>query len=307
MTQARLNSGQTEIQWNWYHHCESVRRSTLSSKARLVIRTLADHADRTTGRCWPSLPTLVRESGLSKDSVRRALTELDRGGWFASWTRSCGLGHSSEYVLRTAPATSEQGAPCDPVHDERVAGCAEKVAPCGEKVAPCDPNHPRTTPRTIQSKASPFRGMDGRDPTIDDALPMPSPATLPATSLLAALRAAGVRGSMLTRLSQATSLTVELVKSEQASIAREAGVKDPQALLVARLCEFARVETKSGSQRRYLDDLAKAGRGEDVRKLLEIQAMSEAYRQRRSPDRTTPIGELTSQFVVAGPEPANRT
>lgn len=47
---------------------------------RIVLRTLAGHADEA-GRCFPSIPTLAGECGLSEERTRKALRALEGKGW----------------------------------------------------------------------------------------------------------------------------------------------------------------------------------------------------------------------------------
>lgn len=53
--------------------------STVRSGALLVAFRLADHTNRS-GWAWPSVPTLVEETGLSRSTVLRGLAELEEAG-----------------------------------------------------------------------------------------------------------------------------------------------------------------------------------------------------------------------------------
>lgn len=63
---------------------------------RLVLLALADAANDT-GRCWPSVPTLMKKTGLSERTVQRSLSELESMGWVSKGLRN---GHSTLYVVR---------------------------------------------------------------------------------------------------------------------------------------------------------------------------------------------------------------
>lgn len=49
----------------------------LNPSAKLVLMMLADHKNETTGECFPSIPTLAAETGLSESGVKLAIKELE--------------------------------------------------------------------------------------------------------------------------------------------------------------------------------------------------------------------------------------
>lgn len=63
---------------------DNLLRATLAadmpSAERLVLRTLAGHADEN-GRCYPSIPTLADECGMSEGTARKAVHALADRGW----------------------------------------------------------------------------------------------------------------------------------------------------------------------------------------------------------------------------------
>ena len=56
------------------------RKAPLRGIPKNVLRSLADFAN-SAGTCFPSIGTLARESGWSERAVKRALRELEAGGW----------------------------------------------------------------------------------------------------------------------------------------------------------------------------------------------------------------------------------
>jgi hypothetical protein len=56
-------------------------RQTSAHGAKLVLISLANHADHTSGHCWPSAPTIARESSCSVRSVYRLVAALERNGF----------------------------------------------------------------------------------------------------------------------------------------------------------------------------------------------------------------------------------
>jgi len=71
-------------------------RSQARGSARLVLLALADRADSTRRRAWPSVANLAGMTRLSEAAVHRALRELVALGEVARVARS---GHSNEYVV----------------------------------------------------------------------------------------------------------------------------------------------------------------------------------------------------------------
>ena len=57
-----------------------LRSKLLTSDARMIFIYLRMHSDNTTGRSFPSLNTLAKETGLSKRTVQRCLLELQEKG-----------------------------------------------------------------------------------------------------------------------------------------------------------------------------------------------------------------------------------
>jgi hypothetical protein len=53
----------------------------IPSRAKLLLVAMANHADHTTGYCWPSITTLMRESSLSRRAVFGYLGALRRNGY----------------------------------------------------------------------------------------------------------------------------------------------------------------------------------------------------------------------------------
>ena len=59
---------------------QNIYHSDLSHRARAVYMYLKDHAD-SEGRCWPGIRTIAAELGLSRSTVKRALTDLEQHGY----------------------------------------------------------------------------------------------------------------------------------------------------------------------------------------------------------------------------------
>lgn len=87
------------VRWGWL---EGVRRdASLSMTARMVAHVLVlDFANRDTLRCDPSYDEIGSVLGVSKDSVRRAVAALFKGGWIVT-EGGCGRGISRGYGFVT--------------------------------------------------------------------------------------------------------------------------------------------------------------------------------------------------------------
>ena len=65
---------------------DSIYAAQLPHRARTVYMYLKDRANRD-GACWPGIRTIARELGLSQATVRRALKDLENGGWIVKTPR----------------------------------------------------------------------------------------------------------------------------------------------------------------------------------------------------------------------------
>lgn len=57
---------------------------SIPSRAKLLLVALANHADHTSGYCWPSVDTLMRETSMSRRAVFGYLGALRRNGFIES-------------------------------------------------------------------------------------------------------------------------------------------------------------------------------------------------------------------------------
>ncbi|MEC7763371.1 MAG: helix-turn-helix domain-containing protein [Pseudomonadota bacterium] len=101
MDEARLIdvSEWNSARWGWL---ESVRRDTsLTDTARLLAHVLAlDYANHRTSECTPSIDELMRVLGKSKSTVKRAVLDLEDGGWIIRESGR-GRGRKSGYGFLT--------------------------------------------------------------------------------------------------------------------------------------------------------------------------------------------------------------
>ncbi|MGH8579543.1 MAG: helix-turn-helix domain-containing protein [Gammaproteobacteria bacterium] len=79
----------------------------LGGVEKAILRVLADYAHCDTLTCWPSIETIVRESGFSERPVQRAITRLGSAkivGLIPSKGRK-----ANRYVLRIANPVRDAG------------------------------------------------------------------------------------------------------------------------------------------------------------------------------------------------------
>lgn len=70
----------------------SIYASELPHRAITVYMYLRDRADRN-GRCYPAIGTIAKELKLSRSTVKRAITDLEKSGWLSKeqrWRESGG-------------------------------------------------------------------------------------------------------------------------------------------------------------------------------------------------------------------------
>lgn len=84
----------------------------LTSVQTLLVHTLALFMDAETGRCWVSLATLERASKLGRSTVKKALDELEGGG-FLQRVSGAPLRRPNAYTA-ALPAVDPQRPACPP-------------------------------------------------------------------------------------------------------------------------------------------------------------------------------------------------
>ena len=76
-------------------------KTKLSTHEKFVLIMMANYAD-SNGRCWPSLNTLSRDTGVSKSTVQRAIKSLAKQGLIKIESRTYrGRTISNAYKLKT--------------------------------------------------------------------------------------------------------------------------------------------------------------------------------------------------------------
>lgn len=78
------------------------RDTELSSRARMVYMYLRDRAD-SEGVCWPGIKTIAADLKLSRSTVKRALTDLERYGYLdkSMRYRENGSNTSNLYMIKS--------------------------------------------------------------------------------------------------------------------------------------------------------------------------------------------------------------
>ena len=95
----------------------AVRASNLAAPARLIMLVLSDMADAKTAEIpenhGPSLPDLVRDTGLGESTVKRRLAELEESGWVIRMRPTAGeqARHKATRYRLTVPTGGPERAP----------------------------------------------------------------------------------------------------------------------------------------------------------------------------------------------------
>lgn len=102
-----------------------------NNSAKLVLMKLADHASDD-GVCWPSWGHLVKHTGLSRATVARALSELEKAGFISRQSRT---GTSTMYTINT-----------DAIKKATPFDCRSHNGKGYQNETTIDPSHDETTP-----------------------------------------------------------------------------------------------------------------------------------------------------------------
>lgn len=76
--------------------------SELPHRARAVYMYLSDRSDRE-GKCYPAIGTIARELKLSRSTVKRALTDLEKSGYLRKeqrWRENGGKSSNMFYLKK---------------------------------------------------------------------------------------------------------------------------------------------------------------------------------------------------------------
>ena len=76
---------------------EGLDKSDLPKRAVLVYMYLSDRAGKE-GQCFPSIPTIARHTKLAQNTVRRAVKDLEKGGYLLVIDRQRPNGADSSHL-----------------------------------------------------------------------------------------------------------------------------------------------------------------------------------------------------------------
>nr|WP_276515529.1 helix-turn-helix domain-containing protein [Tissierella carlieri] len=71
-------------------------------RARVVYMYLADRADKD-GKCYPAIGTIARELRLSRSTIKRAISDLERSGYLRKeqrWRENGGKSSNMFYLIQ---------------------------------------------------------------------------------------------------------------------------------------------------------------------------------------------------------------
>ncbi|WP_236757038.1 helix-turn-helix domain-containing protein [Acutalibacter muris] len=85
------------------YNMEGLYQSDLPKRAILVYMYLSDRAGKE-GQCFPSVPTIARQTKMSEATVHRAIRDLEKGGFLyvTGRQRPNGADSSNLYTLTNA-------------------------------------------------------------------------------------------------------------------------------------------------------------------------------------------------------------
>ncbi|MBR7969080.1 helix-turn-helix domain-containing protein [Burkholderia cenocepacia] len=119
----------------------------LPALQKLVLLMLANCCNAHTGRCDPSHDTLAKECGMSRDSVRRAIAEIEKKGLIEIRRQTQnGVNLPNQYVLRVGSSVGGVGA------DSTGGGCSQQGGVGADS----------TTKQEVKPGSKPTRSCDSK-------------------------------------------------------------------------------------------------------------------------------------------------
>jgi hypothetical protein len=85
----------------WICQMLAVNPEVLTAGAKLVMMRIAMHLHVADGRCFASIETLAKGTGLGERHIPRVLTALERSGWLAIKRSRGGSGYANSFCLMT--------------------------------------------------------------------------------------------------------------------------------------------------------------------------------------------------------------
>lgn len=130
---------------------------------KFVLLRLADRAGKE-GTCFPSIGSIAIETCLSESTVRRAVQELEKGGWLTV-IRGNGRGKSSHYQLLERVSCGQALG-----EEERVSGeNPSEEDPLEERVSPGQEKGVTQTEKgvTLQKPPHPLISINRQEPSLN--------------------------------------------------------------------------------------------------------------------------------------------
>jgi hypothetical protein len=231
--------------------------STLPATDKAVCNAILYFRSATDGTCYPSVGTLASIASLTSRTVGKALKRLAKIGVVEFVKRSRGgigeRGRGIPHTLRLDYAAlrslnrepdsglgeASKGEPRDPQPRTSRPPTANETPPKGEPRSYKPSIHPtsETTkePSDGAKHFSPTGWMNGARNT--NLPPAGSEDERRRLAVCQALRACGVQGPNLLRLTLSPQVTIEMVNEERDRIARDKGVRNQAAVLVKALAK----------------------------------------------------------------------
>jgi hypothetical protein len=112
----------------------SLRQKLHDPTAKLILISLADHHNASTGECFPSRRRLAEAGCCSESTVKRKLAWLVESGWIVVKRRYCGNGRQTSNAYEIVFDRSRQengGVQSAPLPPSPKTGEGRKLAPTG--------------------------------------------------------------------------------------------------------------------------------------------------------------------------------
>ena len=120
----------------WFKKLDAISKSGLTANERLVLIMLTKYENNTTGKCWPSGPTICKDTGLSRATVHRCFRSLRSKGVVTTKRRrnpKNGYFGSFEFALNwNAPVLTQSTRPSTHSEKMKVLGESTQDSPIKE-------------------------------------------------------------------------------------------------------------------------------------------------------------------------------
>jgi hypothetical protein len=109
-----ITPGNLQRRWTIAFLPIALRDKYAQSTIALAMALIELHYNRTSGQCDPGNPLLCAELGVSESTIKRAMKELEAGGWIR---RHKGVHHETTGITLHIPEGSSYDTPNQPANN----------------------------------------------------------------------------------------------------------------------------------------------------------------------------------------------